>query len=61
MVSEKLDEIIETLNAAKVDAEKFDRGNSTAGARVRKNAQIAIVALKELRKLVSQIKTERRG
>ena len=60
MVSEKLDEIIETLNTAKVDAEKFDRGNSTAGTRVRKGAQTATVALKELRKLVSQIKTERR-
>ena len=39
MVINKLNEIIDTLNEAKTDAEKFDRGNATAGTRVRKNAQ----------------------
>ena len=60
MVIDKLNEIIETLNAAKNDAEKFDRGNATAGTRVRKSAQASVTALKELRKAISQIKTDRK-
>lgn len=60
MIINKLNEIIDTLNAAKADAEKFDRGNATAGTRVRKDAQSSVTALKDLRKLISQIKTDRK-
>jgi len=58
-VEEKLKEIIACLSEGLVDAGKFDRGNASAGVRTRKNAQCCVVKLKELRKLVSDIKNER--
>jgi len=51
-VHQSLATLVETLNAALVDAEKCDRGNKAAGTRVRAAAQDAVVGLKELRKQV---------
>ena len=61
-VHQSLATLVETLNAALVDAEKCDRGNKAAGTRVRAAAQDAVVGLKELRKqVVSARKTSAEG
>lgn len=60
-VLDKLREIIANLEGGAVDAGKFDRGNASAGVRTRKRAQSCVVALKELRKLVSDVKKERQA
>jgi hypothetical protein len=61
MVENKLSEIIELLCEVSPDAVKFDKGNAAAGTRVRKAAQEAANALKDLRKAVSEVKNERKG
>ena len=58
-VEQKLKEIIACLQEGEVDAGKFDRGNASAGVRTRKKAQCCVVMLKELRKLVSDVRKER--
>ena len=60
MVENKLSEVIELLCSATGDAGKFDSGNNSAGTRVRKAAQDAVHALKDLRKTVSETKNERK-
>lgn len=61
-VHQTLATLVESLNAALVDAEKCDRGNKAAGTRVRAAAQDAVVGLKELRKqVVSARKTSVEG
>tara|TARA_B100000131_G_scaffold270586_1_gene270497 strand:- start:534 stop:1187 length:654 start_codon:yes stop_codon:yes gene_type:complete len=57
---EKLVELIDTLMGAKKDAEKFDRGNSRAGVRLRKAATEASRELKALRAAVQNIKRSRK-
>jgi|694.fasta_scaffold26102_8 hypothetical protein len=58
-VRQTLSTVLESLNAALVDAEKCDRGNKAAGTRVRAAAQDAVASLKELRKQVVELrKTE---
>jgi hypothetical protein len=52
----KLSELIETLTGIRKDAEKFDRGNSRAGVRLRKAATEASRELKALRAEVQNIK-----
>ena len=49
MTKDQLEKIIETLQAAVEDAAKFDSGNSAAGTRVRKAAQMGKTALQDLR------------
>ena len=51
MTKNKITEIVELLTEAQEDCTKFDKGNSTAGTRLRKTAQEVIRALKDLRKL----------
>lgn len=52
-IVEKLEEIIKVLEIAKADATKVDeKGNVSAGVRVRKDAMSATKALKELRDMV---------
>ena len=60
-VEDKLKEIVATLNEGSVDAGKFDRGNASAGVRTRKLAQACVVALKDLRRLVSEVRKERQA
>tara|TARA_R100000008_G_scaffold86768_1_gene81479 strand:+ start:995 stop:1183 length:189 start_codon:yes stop_codon:yes gene_type:complete len=61
MVLERLQEILSELSLAVRDAEKFDKGNASAGRRVRKSAMEAIRDLKELRAEVMAELHERKG
>jgi hypothetical protein len=51
-VKVSLEQVVQQLTEALADAEKTDAGNKAAGTRVRKAAQGAANALKELRKQV---------
>ena len=57
---ENLQTIIDNLEAAKADADKFDKGNSSAGTRVRSAAQAAKKDLDTLRKAVQETKNARK-
>ena len=59
-VSDALAELVKELELSLRDAEKFDNGNASAGVRVRKKAQEAIAKLKDVRKLVSEVKEVRK-
>ena len=61
MINEKLEEIIELLAEADKDTQKFDRGNSTAGTRVRKTAMEAIKLLKEMRAEIIEVRNDRKS
>jgi len=54
--TEKLTAIIDTLTAALPDAEKFDKGNASAGTRIRKVAQGVKGDMQDLRNLVQELK-----
>jgi hypothetical protein len=56
---DKLQALIDTLEAAKVDADKFDRGNSTAGTRLRQAALDVKKGLDDLRHSVQETKRTR--
>lgn len=49
MIVNKFEEIIKSLTLATEDAEKCEKGNASAGRRLRKVALEATKALKELR------------
>ena len=61
MVKDKLAIVLSDLDSALKDAEKFDGGNASAGVRLRKQVQAATKALKEVRKVVSTVKAERKA
>ncbi len=61
MIKEKLQEIIELLDQADRDTQKFDRGNATAGTRVRKSAMEAIKLLKDMRAEIIDIRNQRKA
>ena len=61
MIKKKLEEIIELLHSTGQDTEKFDRGNATAGTRVRKQAMEVIKLLKEMRSEIIDIRNERKN
>ena len=57
MITEKLENILKNLSLASEDAEKCDRGNASAGRRLRKAALEASKALKQLRaEIMEEIK-----
>lgn len=58
-VAANLQSVIDSLQAALADAEKFDKGNASAGTRVRKAAQEGKKALHDLRTTVQEIKNTR--
>ena len=60
MIKDKLEEIIELLSDADRDTQKFDRGNATAGTRVRKQAMEAIKLLKDMRSEIIEIRNDRK-
>ncbi len=60
MIKERLQEIIELLDQADRDTQKFDRGNATAGTRVRKQAMEAIRLLKDMRSEIIEIRNDRK-
>ena len=49
MISEKFKEILAALQESEKDSEKCDKGNASAGRRLRKASMTAIKELKELR------------
>ena len=49
MISEKFKEILAVLQEAERDSEKCDKGNASAGRRLRKTCLSAMKELKELR------------
>ena len=53
-----LEQVVQQLTEALADAEKTDTGNKAAGTRVRKAAQGAANALKDLRKQVLESRKE---
>jgi len=55
-VKERLTKIVESLQAAAEDADRFYRGNASAGTRVRKAAQEAKKDLQELRIMIQERK-----
>lgn len=57
MIVEKFEKILKDLTLATEDAEKCERGNASAGRRLRKVALDATKALKELRaEIMTEIK-----
>ena len=57
MITEKFEKILKELNLAIEDAEKCDRGNASAGRRLRKVSLDAMKALKQLRaEIMEEIK-----
>lgn len=56
-----LQQIIDDLNASLVDADKFDRGNATAGTRLRTAALETRKKLDTLRRTVQEVKTARKS
>ena len=57
-VKVSLEQVVQQLTEAMSDAEKADSGNKAAGTRVRKAAQGAANALKDLRKQVLEARKE---
>ena len=57
-VKVKLEQVVQQLTEALADAEKTDAGNKAAGTRVRKAAQGAANALKDLRKQVLEARKD---
>ena len=55
-IESQMQAITDELTAAVADANKFDRGNSAAGTRVRKAAMSVTKALKSIRTEVQTIK-----
>jgi len=60
MIKEQLEEVLAALEEALADADKFDRGNASAGKRLRKVAVDQMKALKELRAEVMLVIHERK-
>ena len=60
MIKERLEEIIELLSESDKDTQKFDRGNATAGTRVRKQAMEAI-KLKDMRAEIIEVRNARKS
>lgn len=61
MIKERMEEIIELLTSSDKDTQKFDRGNATAGTRVRKRAMEAIKLLKDMRAEVIEVRNQRKS
>ena len=57
-VKVSLEQVVQHLTEALADAEKTDAGNKAAGTRVRKAAQGAANALKDLRKQVLEARKD---
>lgn len=55
--SELIEEVMKELQLILRDAEKADAGNISAGVRVRKRMQDAIKKLKNVRKVISDVKS----
>jgi hypothetical protein len=59
---EKLEQLIATVTQARSEGEKFfDKENSAAGTRLRKQLQEVVTLAKELRKEVTEVKATRKA
>lgn len=56
VIAPKFSKILEVMNGAMTDAQKFENGNKTAGTRVRKAMQEVKTLAQEVRETVSDIK-----
>ena len=61
MIKERMEEIIDLLTSSDKDTQKFDRGNATAGTRVRKQAMEAIKLLKDMRAEIIEVRNQRKS
>ena len=61
MISEKFKEILSALQEAERDSEKCDKGNASAGRRLRKACLAAMKDLKELRADIIEDMKERQA
>tara|TARA_B100000424_G_C22940630_1_gene500508 strand:+ start:2860 stop:3063 length:204 start_codon:yes stop_codon:yes gene_type:complete len=61
MISEKFKEILSALQEAEKDSEKCDKGNASAGRRLRKACLAAMKDLKELRADIIEDMKERQA
>ena len=61
MIKDRLSEVLELLESAGKDTDKFDRGNATAGTRDRKQAMEAIKLLKEMRAEIIDVRNGRKA
>ena len=59
MLENRLIELMEQIKLILRDAEKFDKGNSSAGVRVRKDLMAATKEIKEIRQLILDTKKNR--
>jgi len=59
MLENRLLELMEQVKLILRDAEKFDKGNSSAGVRVRKDLMSATKEIKEIRQLILDEKKNR--
>lgn len=57
----QLQSLIDKLTGSLEDATKFDKGNDSAGARVRKTLQEVVHGCKEARASVQATRTARKG
>jgi len=55
-----IEELVRDALNATTDARKFDRGNTAAGKRTRKQMQVVRQAAKQIRMEIQEIRSERR-
>lgn len=60
LLENKVTELLKELELSLRDAEKFDRGNASAGVRVRKDLMNAAKKIKEIRQFVLDEKKNRK-
>lgn len=60
MIKNDLEDIVEMLCDGCKDADKFDRGNATAGTRLRKRAMEVIKLLKGMRAEIIEVRNDRK-
>lgn len=58
---QKVEKIQSLLDQVKIDSEKFEKGNSAAGTRVRKSLQEIKTLSQDLRLQVTEVKNSRKG
>jgi hypothetical protein len=60
MVEEKIKDLLSNIETILRDASKFDRGNFSAGVRVRKDLMAAVKQIKDVRQEVLEIRSQRK-
>lgn len=60
MVEEKIKDLLSNIEKILRDASKFDRGNFSAGVRVRKDLMAAVKQIKDVRQEVLEVRSQRK-